>query len=138
MRLARVIARTSGSSLSAVAMTGLMAMANETKGHAELAWSDLSSVLAAALEAIQTRSKARRGDKTVLDGLAAIVDATGDADSGEAFSQAALQATRSALVAMRDRPATKGRLRLAPDQGAGHDDPGMVALQRVVGAMSGA
>jgi dihydroxyacetone kinase-like protein len=128
-RLANVIAKTSGSSLSAVILTGLMAMSQKCAGRTKLEWQELSALIAAALGVMQTRSKAQLGDKTILDGLAAIADATANCKSGVEFAAAAPVAVTEAVENFRDRPVLIGRLRLEPGKGCGHEDPGMAALK---------
>jgi phosphoenolpyruvate---glycerone phosphotransferase subunit DhaL len=136
MRVAKVIARISGSSLSAVVMTGLMAMSKACSGKAEVAWADLPALLETALETMQARSRARLGDKTVLDGIAHIAEALRGAETAGQAGAAAEAATQDALAAFCDRPAVVGRLRLEPAKGVGTDDPGMVALAVAISAMA--
>src|ERR1700744_5647504 len=67
-----------GSSLGTVFGTGLMTAGRETKGLAELDWSRLSPMLAAARDAMLARGRAKLGDKTVLDALDAVATASQD------------------------------------------------------------
>ena len=135
-RLASSIAKTSGSSLSAVLMTGLMAAAKQTKGQPDLPLHTIPDLIESALLVMQARSKASLGDKTILDGLAAIALATRIPTAETAFSEVALCAASDALEEFRDRPVTIGRMRLAKDGGAGHDDPGLVALKLAIESMA--
>jgi dihydroxyacetone kinase len=134
--LARIIAKTSGSSLSAVAMTGLMALARSTEGRDHVPWSEVSALLDQALTSMQKRSKAVLGDKTVLDGLSHIAIATHDVNDALGFARAACDAVERALAHFRPRPAAIGRMRLEPDKGVGRDDPGMIALAELVAAVA--
>lgn len=137
MRLAKVIARTSGSSLSAVIMTGLMAAAQRLSGRAELPWEEFSSLISDVLIVMRQRSKAKAGDKTILDAIEAVAKATHDCQDANSFAIAAQGAATAALVDFRDKPAMIGRLRLEANSGIGHDDPGMYALSVAISAMVG-
>ena len=70
------------------------------------------------------RSGAALGDKTVLDGLAALANATPGADP--------LQVMTATLEKFRPLPCRMGRARIAGERSIGRDDPGMVALMRMV------
>lgn len=137
MRIANVIAKTSGSSLSAVVMTGLMDLARTWKGSPAVAWVDMPAALTHALKSMRARSKAGPGDKTILDGLEQIVEELKHAASSGEAATAARKASAAALEDYRDRPATIGRLRLGPSRGIGADDPGMVALDVAMSAIAG-
>lgn len=136
LRLVKIISKTSGSSLSAVIMTGLMAMAKQTSGQTELGWQEFSALIGEAIGVMQTRSKARLGDKTILDGLAAIAEATSSCKDGVEFATKASAAATNALKSFHERPALIGRLRLETGKGIGHDDPGMVALEVCVNTLA--
>ena len=127
-----VIGATSGSSFSAVAMTGLHRAARETKGRSDVPWVELSGLLELGLGAMQARGGAKLGDKTVLDGLAAIAAALSQKPDRTAFSASANEALAASLEEFRGKPSRVGRARLAGRRSVGHDDPGMVALKRVV------
>lgn len=138
LRIAKIIAGTSGSSLSAVVMTGLMDLARTWAGTSAVPWGDMPAALAHAVETMRARSKARPGDKTILDGLERIGKELRGATSSDEMGAAAQKASAGALEDYRDRPATIGRLRLAPSRGVGVDDPGMVALDVAMAAIAGA
>lgn len=134
-RVVSVIGRTSGSSLSAVLMTGLHRAARETRGLTAVPWPRLASLIELALDAMSERGGAKLGDKSVLDGLAAIAEALAGESDHAAFADAADRAVSTALAAFRDKPSKIGRARLGADHGVGHDDPGMAALKRVTEAI---
>ncbi|AXS40069.1 DAK2 domain-containing protein [Breoghania sp. L-A4] len=136
MRLAKIISKHSGSSLSAVMMTGLMTLSMKTKGQKCADYLDLDALLAEALTAMRQRSKAQLGSKTVLDGVHAISQAVKGLEDAHQVARAAHGAAAETLTAFRDKPAIMGRLRLEPSKGVGSDDPGMVALDVGVAAMT--
>jgi dihydroxyacetone kinase-like protein len=84
---------------------------------------------------LSARGGAALGDKTVLDGLQAIQVAIAAAPQGAELRPVARQAVREALEAFRDKPNRIGRARMFADKTIGMDDPGMVALQRMVDAL---
>ncbi|WP_189349949.1 DAK2 domain-containing protein [Mesorhizobium sp. M1E.F.Ca.ET.045.02.1.1] len=137
MWIAKTIARTSGSSLSAVVMTGLITLGKTWAAKHEVAWIEMAPALSNAVETMQARSKARLGDKTVLDGIARVAKNIEGISTAENMRATAQQATTDALAEFRSRPAIMGRLRLDPSKGVGTDDPGMVALHVAVSAMAG-
>lgn len=134
-RVVRVIGRTSGSSLGAVMMTGLQRVARETRGRSELPWRELAGLIELALAAMQERGGARLGDKSLLDGLAAVAAALAEEPDPAAFAAAAEAAVERTIARYRDKPCRIGRARLAGERSIGEDDPGMVALIRVVEAI---
>ena len=71
LKCGQAFTKTSGSSYGTILATGLMAMAKQKKGHAEVDSSEWGGLLKLALEAMQQRGKAELGQKTVLDPLAA-------------------------------------------------------------------
>jgi dihydroxyacetone kinase-like protein len=79
------------------------------------------------------RGRAELGQKTVLDGLDAVAAALNGAPDPKA---AALAAAHEAQVAFRDRPAQVGRARIFAERSLGMDDPGMLALTRMLEAIA--
>lgn len=131
-RLAMTLARTSGSSLCAVLMTGLMSISKSIGPQRSCSVEEFIAKLEGALVAMQVRSRANFGDKTILDGLKAIVEASKKADTKAEFGHRSAAAAAEALAQFHDRPSQIGRARLAERKGIGLDDPGMVFLARAV------
>ncbi|MGA1137920.1 MAG: dihydroxyacetone kinase subunit L, partial [bacterium] len=71
LKCAQAFTKTSGSSYGTILATGLMAMAKQKKGQAEMDATEWAGLLKLALEAMQQRGKAELGQKTVLDPLSA-------------------------------------------------------------------
>jgi dihydroxyacetone kinase-like protein len=72
------------------------------------------------------------GEKTVLDALEAMRAATEGIDDPGALVTAADQAVGECLDRFRDQPARQGRARIFGEKSVGKDDPGMVALRRII------
>ena len=94
----------------------------------ELAPAEVVAALEAALEGIQARGKAQRGEKTMIDAIAPGIDVLKEAQaSGEDFhaamrrSVAAVEAGMKATIPML---ATKGRASYLGQRSIGHQDPG--------------
>ena len=132
LKTAQAFTKTSASTFGTLIATGLMAAAKATKGRTEVPWTEMSALIETAVQDMMARGKANLGDKTVLDGLTAIQAAiVGLEDPGEQLA-AASQAVSGALDAFRDKPNKVGRARIFADKTVGRDDPGMIALLRVV------
>ena len=135
LRCAQAFTKSSGSSYGTLLATGLMAMAKATRGRTTIEVADLSGLVAAARDAMAARGKAELGGKTVLDSLDAVAQALDGVSDPALAGPAAVEATRSALDAFRDRPATVGRARIFAEKSRGLDDPGMLAMALVVAAI---
>jgi len=132
LQCAKAFVSISGSTFGTLLATGAMAVAKATQGRTEVAWQETPELLAGALAAMQRRGKAELGDKTVLDAVAATVEALRVATAPEALLPAALEATEASLAALRDQPSRQGRARMFGERSLGQDDPGMVAWLRLL------
>lgn len=131
---AQAFTKSSGSSYGTLMATGLMTAAKTLKGQTEFDAAQISNLVAAARDKMQERGKAELGGKTVLDSLDAVAQATAGLDRPDALADAAAQAVDQALDDIRDKPATIGRARIFGEKSIGMDDPGMLAMQRIVKA----
>ena len=130
LKCAQAFTKTSGSSYGTILATGLMAMAKQKKGQAEMDSSEWASLLKVALEAMQHRGKAKLGQKTVLDPLsAAQKKLESDPETGLLDLIEVVQQT---IDEFRDKPCQIGRARIFQDKSIGLDDPGMVAFKRLL------
>jgi dihydroxyacetone kinase-like protein len=132
LQCAQAFTRVTASTYGTLLATGLMAAAKATRGKTSVPWTDVSSLLAAAIKAMSDRGKAQLGDKTVLDALDAARQAAEGIDDPTVLADRASQAVAATLAEFRDRPFRQGRARIFGDKGLGRDDPGMVALKRMV------
>jgi dihydroxyacetone kinase-like protein len=122
------VSKVSSSSFGTLMATALLAVAKDSKGKTEIAWTETARLVKLAREAMQARGRASLGDKTVLDTLAAIEAAlAGVSDPAEQLT-AARAAAAAALTAFRDKPNKIGRARVYADRSIGIDDPGMAAV----------
>ena len=125
--LGRATAKATGSSLGSVLAIGLGAAGRAVRGRPAVDRAGMIAALAAAREAIVTRSGAAVGDKTILDSLAHIERALAAAADGDDLQAVALRAAEDAVTEYRDRESRIGRARMYGARSAGSDDPGMLA-----------
>jgi dihydroxyacetone kinase-like protein len=94
----------------------------------ELTPAEVVAALEAALEGIQARGKAQRGEKTMVDAIGPGIDVLKEAQaSGEDFKSAlsrAVAATEAGMKATIPMLATKGRASYLGQRSVGHQDPG--------------
>ena len=132
LKCAQAFTKLSGSTYGTLLATGLMSAAKATKGRTEVPWSEVSSLLANALQAMTQRSGGKLGEKTVLDALEAVRAATEGIDDPAELVAAADQAVSDCLDRLRNQPARQGRARIFGEKSVGKDDPGMVAFRRII------
>jgi dihydroxyacetone kinase-like protein len=134
MACAQAFTKVSASSYGTLLATGLMAAAKATKGRDGIDPAELPALLAVARDKMMARGKAELGGKTVLDSIDAMVAALDSADDPAA---AALRAAEDAQAVFGDRPATVGRARIYGEKSVGMEDPGMLAMTKIVKALTG-
>jgi dihydroxyacetone kinase-like protein len=130
-------ARASGSSFGTLLTLAFLTASRQVGERESLDRDALVTLLNAVAEAISQRGGAVQGDKTMLDSLASITSALRHEKDAhpQALKAAAQRATMEALDAFRRRPNRIGRARMFADRSIGLDDPGMVAVQRMVQAL---
>lgn len=132
LKCAQAFTKLSGSTYGTLLATGLMSAAKATKGRTEVPWSEVSTLLAGALNAMAQRSGGKLGEKTVLDAVESVRAATEGLDEPSALLAAANSAVAASIAHFRDQPARQGRARIFGEKTVGKDDPGMVAFQRII------
>ncbi len=124
--------RVSSSSFGTLVATAFMSAAKATKGRTEADWSEISAIVAGARDAMLARGRGELGAKSVLDSLDAIARATEGLADPAAILAAADRAATAALDEFRDKPNRLGRARMFGDKSVGMDDPGMLAVRRLL------
>ncbi|RPI13645.1 MAG: dihydroxyacetone kinase subunit L [Acidobacteriales bacterium] len=137
LKCAQAFTSVSASTFGTLLATGLMAAAKFTKGRTEVPWPEISPLLGHAVKAMSERGKGQFGDKTVLDAVEAARCATEGLADPEALVSAAGAAIDEAMERLRPEQFRQGRARIFGAKGIGLDDPGMVALRRIVGSLNG-
>lgn len=137
MEGAKAFQKVSSSSYGTLTATAFMAAAKACKGRTEVPFAETSALVAAARDAMMARGKGALGDKTVLDALDAIARATDGLADPAALLAAADKACDAALAEFKDKPNKLGRARMFGERSQGLDDPGMLALRRVLDGLKG-
>ncbi|QHJ00445.1 DAK2 domain-containing protein [Xylophilus rhododendri] len=134
---AQACAKASGSSFGTLLAVAFLEAAKATAGTPALDREALVALLDRIGQALSQRGGAKPGDKTMLDSIDAIARALQSAadTSPAALAATARQATDAALHTLRDQPNRIGRARMFAERSVGLDDPGMVAVQRLVQAL---
>lgn len=128
--------RVSSSSFGTLVATAFMSAAKATKGRSEVNWSEIPGIIAGARDAMLARGRGELGAKSVLDSLDAIAKATAGLAEPAAILAAADQAAGAALDQYRDQPNRLGRARMFGDKSRGIDDPGMLAIRRLLDGLT--
>ncbi len=135
MKCAQAFTQVSGSTFGTLIATGLMASSRRVKGQKEILRSELSELTADAVDAMSQRSNAELGDKTVLDALDRLGKALAEAGDSNDMLEAAKRGVDEALEDFRPRLSKAGRARIFGEKSVGLDDPGMLALKRMIDAL---
>ena len=110
-----------------------------TADRYELGPDNVVAALEAALEGIQARGKAQRGEKTMVDaigpGIDALQAARAENDDFLAALQASVDATRAGMEATIPMLATKGRASYLGERSIGHQDPGATSSYMIAQAL---
>jgi len=128
---AKAFTKSSGSSYGTLLATGMMAIAKVKKGQTGIELEEVSGLFDIALEAMQKRGKASLGDKTVLDVIAAVRDASKNQAEGQGLLDSINQAINDTMDQFRNRQSQIGRARIFGEKSIGLDDPGMLAFKRM-------
>lgn len=130
--LARATMSATASSLGTLPATALLTFAKATKGLSDIPWSELSSLIDQAIEAMKARGGGNLGDKTILDALHHIAQSLTGITDATAAETAAETGARAALENFQPLPCKIGRARIFPEKSTGAHDPGMLALARLL------
>ena len=112
-----------------------LGMSEASAGQAELDGSAFAAAFEAGVAKMQRQSRARIGDKTMMDALLPAVAALQAADPNrgiEAVLQAAAAAAAQGAAATATMRAKFGRARHLGDRSLGHPDPGAVSVSLIL------
>ena len=131
LECAKAFQRVSSSSYGTLVATGFMAAAKATKGKESIPAAELTGLLGLARDAMMARGKGNLGDKTVLDSLDGLATAL-DGASPDGMLAEAVASAKATLAEYHGKPCKLGRARMFGEKSAGMDDPGQLALLRIV------
>jgi dihydroxyacetone kinase-like protein len=131
---AQACARASGSSFGTLLAVAFLTAAKTVGQREALDRETLVELLDTVGRALSQRGGAVPGDKTMLDSLVAIGSGLRNApdDAHGTLKGAARNGAQQALDEFRGQPNRIGRARMFAERSIGLDDPGMVAVQRMV------
>jgi dihydroxyacetone kinase-like protein len=120
--------------------TVFLRMGQVAAGKEGLTLEEVADALAAALEGVQLRGKAQRGDKTMVDALGPAVDAlrgaaADGADAAAAMGAAAAAAEEGAAATI-PMLAKRGRASYLGERSVGHQDPGATSTALMIRSLA--
>jgi dihydroxyacetone kinase phosphoprotein-dependent L subunit len=137
LKISMLVSKHVGGSSGPIWGTGFMKAAMLTRGKEAVTLPELTEMVGAAIEGIQARGGAKRGDKTLLDALIPIHEtlqkhcAAGDIDLGAALKDCA-DAADQAIDETRTLVAHRGRASQVGERSANTPDPGIVAIATIL------
>ena len=131
---AQACAKASGSSFGTLLAVAFLTASRGVAARDGLDRAALVQILDDIAHDLMKRGGATPGDKTMVDSLLAITQAMGQqaSESPEVLKNDARVASEQALKQFRDLPNRMGRARMFAERSVGMDDPGMVAVHRLV------
>ena len=131
-----------GGASSAILGVFFSGMADAEIGDDSMHCHELAEAASAGLRAVSRHTKARPGDKTMMDALVPAVNALREADSAgrtlpDALAEAA-SAARGGAEATKDMIARVGRSRLSGEKTRGYADPGATSIALIFSGFSSA
>ncbi|AKK10944.1 dihydroxyacetone kinase subunit DhaL [Corynebacterium uterequi] len=137
MMAAKTLISTVGGASGPLYGTALLRAAKAAPGD-ELDAAGVAALLAAACQGIQSRGKAERGEKTMVDAWGPAADAAVGAESAVAALRAAADAAERGAEETTGMRATKGRASYLGERSVGHKDPGAASTALILRAAADA
>jgi dihydroxyacetone kinase-like protein len=134
MECAKAMQHVSSSSFGTLLATAAMSAAKALKGRTELDPAEIAGLIEGALATMMARGKGSLGDKTVLDSFDAVARAMREASPGALYERC-LAAAQATLEDFKGKPNKLGRARMFGEASIGLDDPGQLAMVRIIQAM---
>jgi dihydroxyacetone kinase phosphoprotein-dependent L subunit len=135
LKISMIVSKHVGGSSGPIWGTGFMKAAMLTRGKEQVSLGELAEMLGSAIEGIQARGGAQRGDKTLLDALIPVHEQLQEhaagGDKAEALKDAATVAD-AAVDETRSLVAHRGRASQVGERSANTPDPGIVAIATIL------
>ena len=131
MICSQAFVKKSGSSFGTLIAFSFMNISKNLKGKTECNHEDIISIFETALNTILERGKTKLGDKTIADSLDLIIKKLKDSKN---YSEVFKSATKQDLEDFKGKKILIGRARMFEDKTKSLDDPGMLALNKLIGA----
>ena len=133
LKISMIVSKHVGGSSGPIWGTGFMKAAMLSRGKTELTLAEVTQMLGSAIEGIQARGGAQRGDKTLLDALIPIHETLQKHSeaSGEVLKDCA-EAADKAIDETRSLIAHRGRASQVGERSANTPDPGIVGVATIL------
>ncbi len=131
---AKAFANANPSTMAALVAGALLAGSRVWADTTEITVADAHAFTDAAAESIASRGKTQLGDKTIYDGLAAVVTALSEAADADAAVETSIAAAADAVERTKGLQSRRGRASWLQERSIGIADPGATALLRFVEA----
>jgi dihydroxyacetone kinase-like protein len=132
MICSQAFVKKSGSSFGTLVAFCLMNISKLLKGKKILSENDVIEIFEICLETIKKRGKTNLGDKTILDTLDLILNKIKETKNNIKYSEIFKSATKEALINFKGKKILIGRARMFDEKTKDFDDPGMLALSKLV------
>jgi len=134
LECSKALQRASASSYGTLLATAFISVAKACKGRSAIDAGEIPQLLELALSAMIARGRGELGDKTVLDVIKAVIDATAGSPPADLYTQS-LEAARATLETFKGKPNKLGRARMFGEASVGLYDPGQLAMVRIIEAL---
>ena len=132
MICSQAFVKKSGSSFGTLVAFCLMNISKSLKGKNFLTQGNIIEIFEICITTIQKRGKTNLGDKTILDSLDTILNKIKEKKNDIKYSEIFKSATKEALENFKGKKILIGRARMFDEKTKDFDDPGMLALSKLV------
>ena len=132
MICSQAFVKKSGSSFGTLVAFCLMNISKFLKGKKFLTHSDIIEIFEISIITITDRGKTNLGDKTILDTLNLILNKIKETKDNIKYNEIFKSATNEALEKFKGKKILIGRARMFDEKTKDFDDPGMLALNKLV------
>ena len=132
MICSQAFVKKSGSSFGTLVAFCLMNISKSLKGKKFLTGSNITEIFEICLNTIKERGKTNLGDKTILDTLDLILNKIKETKNNIKYNEIFKSATKEALINFKGKKILIGRARMFDEKTKDFDDPGMLALSKLV------
>ena len=132
MLCSQAFVKKSGSSFGTLVAFCLMNISKLVKGKKFLKHEDVIEIFEICCKTIKERGKTNLGDKTILDTLDLILNKIKTTKDNIKYSEIFKSATKEALKNYKGKKILIGRARMFEDKTKDFDDPGMLAITKLV------
>ena len=132
MLCSQAFVKKSGSSFGTLIAFAFMNISKDLKGKNTSDHEDIINMINIAMETIRERGKTNLGDKTILDSLSFILNNLKANKNNVNYPELFKSSTKEALNAFKGKKILIGRARMFEDKTKELDDPGMLALSKLI------